>query len=377
LAGLKSLERNREELLSNVSTELKNPLNTIKAYLAMMTHERLGPVTSDQVRALQTCERNAERLQRMVADLLLLSRLQSGKMQLHERPFGLKAMAEEVTRVLAPLGASQGVTVNIPPCSEVFVRGDREHVFEAVYNLVENALLHSESASTVEVSVAAADGFARLDVRDRGIGIAAEDLEHVFDAFHRLSSPETSRQMGAGLGLPIVARIARLHGGRVQAASTLGEGSVFSLLLPMFAGPVATTPVPAPRAGGILLVEDDDDSRDVLRELLDQEGYPVLAAESAQAALAILETALPALVLLDLRLRDADGRVVLRHIRGNERLAETAVFLISGAAEVASLSAGQGLDRIDGYFEKPLQLPKLLATVSSVVRLAKHPSSGA
>jgi CheY-like chemotaxis protein len=121
-----------------------------------------------------------------------------------------------------------------------------------------------------------------------------------------------------------------------------------------------------------LLVEDDDDSREVLRELLDQEGYPVLAAESAQEALAILETALPALVLLDLRLRDADGRTVLRHIRGTERLADTAVFLISGASEVASLSAGQGLDRIDGYFEKPLQLSRLLATVSSVVRLTKH-----
>src|SRR5207237_5696419 len=100
LGGLKSMERNREELLSNVSHELKNPLTTIKAYLTMFAREKLGPVTEEQVRAIQTCERNAERLQRMVGDLLILSRMQAGKMELNERPFGLKSLAEEVIRVL-------------------------------------------------------------------------------------------------------------------------------------------------------------------------------------------------------------------------------------------------------------------------------------
>jgi signal transduction histidine kinase/CheY-like chemotaxis protein len=373
VAGLKSMERNREELLSNVSNELKNPLTTIKTYLALMIHGRLGKVSEEQLRALHTCERNAERLQRMVNDLLLLSRLQTAKMELHDRPFGLKAMAEEVTQVLAPLSDPDRGTIRIPPCSEVYVRGDRQRIFEAVYNLMENALLHSESTRSVDVTVSSLDGFAQLEVRDHGIGISEQELEHLFDPFHRIGVSEWARQAGAGLGLPIVAKIARLHGGRAEAESRLNEGSTFRLLLPMFAGPVSTTPVPAPRPGGILLVEDDDDSREVLRELLDQEGYPVLSADSARQALQLLEEAQPALALLDLHQRDGDGRTVLRHIRGTDRLKETAVYLISGASEVASLSAGQGLDRIDGFFEKPLQLPKLLVTLSSVV----HPSRNA
>lgn len=369
IAGLRSLEQHRDELLGNVSHDLKNPLTTIKAYLAMVGREKLGPITEQQRRAVQTCDRNADRMLRMVNDLLLMSRLQSGKMQLNQRPFGLKAVAEEVLRGLAALAERSKVRLHLAPSPEVFVRGDRERLREALHNLVENGIHHSDAEDTVEVRIATDEGTAIVSVQDNGPGISAEDLEHVFDATWR-ASPGAPRPPGGRLGLPLVAKILSLHGGRVEATSTLGEGSTFTMVLPMFAGAVSSPEQlqAAPRAGGILLVEDDADCREVLQQVLEQEGYRVMAVSRAEEARSILSHIRPALVLLDLRLSEEDGRSVLHFIRENESLADVVVYLISGASDLASLSSGQGKDRIDGFFEKPLQLPRLLDTVASVVR---------
>jgi signal transduction histidine kinase/CheY-like chemotaxis protein len=373
IAGLKSLEQHREELLGNVSHDLKTPLTTIKAYLAMVTREKLGPLTEGQLRALQTCDRNSDRMLRMVNDLLLMSRLQSGKMQLNQRPFGLKSVAEEVLRGLAALGEHSKVRLHVPPCTEVFIRGDRERIAEAIHNLVENGIHQSEEGGTVEVRVTAEEGLAALSVKDSGPGLSQEDLENIFDPFYRARSGGP-RPLGGRLGLPLVSKILSLHGGRVDGTSTLGEGSTFQIVLPMFAGAVTAPDFSqaAPRAGGILLVEDDADCREVLQQVLEQEGYRIMATSGAAEARALLSHIRPAMVLLDLRLSQEDGRSVLHFIRSTESLKDVVVYIISGASEVGSLTSGQGLDRIDGFFEKPLQLPRLLDTVASVVRPSRR-----
>lgn len=373
IAGLKSLEQHREELLGNVSHDLKNPLTTIKAYMAMVGREKLGPLTDAQRKALQTCDRNADRMLRMVNDLLLMSRLQSGKMQLNQRPFGIKAVAEEVLRGLAALAEHSKVRLLLPPCPEVFVRGDRERIAEAIHNLVENGIHQSDEGGTVEVRASTEDGLAALSVKDSGPGLSQEDLENIFDPFYRARSGPP-RPVGGRLGLPLVAKILALHGGRVDGTSTLGEGSTFQMVLPMFAGAVSAPDLnqAAPRAGGILLVEDDADCREVLQQVLEQEGYRVMATSGASEARSVLSHIRPAMVLLDLRLSQEDGRSVLHYIRSTESLADVVVYIISGASEVASLSSGQGVDRIDGFFEKPLQLPRVLDTVASVVRPSRR-----
>ena len=368
LAGLKSMERNREELLSNVSHDLKTPLTTVKAYLAMLAQRRLGELADRQLHAVQVAERNADRLLRMLNDLLLLSRLQSGKMQLTSRPFGLRALVGDVMQALASSGELSRVRLTVVPSPEVFVKGDRERLFEAVHNLVEHALLLCSPEGEVTVVVASEPGLALLLVSDDGMGLPAEDLEGMFDAFHR---SRTGPGASVGLGLPVAAKVVQLHGGRVEAESAPARGTLRRMVLPAFAAQVGLADEHAAagaRAGHILLVEDDRDCREVLQELLEQEGYSVASVAGAEEARALLEDLRPAMVLLDLRLSEEDGRSVLRHVRGQPDMAETPVFIISGATEVASLSTGTGLERIDGFFEKPLQLPKLLDTVASVVR---------
>src|SRR5215813_6741781 len=367
VAGLKSMEKNRELLLANISHDLKNPLSTLKVYLNLLNRRNLGELNEKQAKAVATSERSADRLLKMINDLLLLSRLQSGKMQLSARPFGLKVLASEVLQSLASSAELAGVRVTLVSAPEVFVKGDRERLFEALQNLVEHALYLCQPEGEVRVELSGEEGRATLSVSDDGMGLPAEDLAGLYDAFHR---SRTGPGASVGLGLPIAARVVQLHGGRVEAASALGQGTVRRMVLPAFAAQVSLADEArnaAAQPGHILLVEDDRDCREVLQELLEQEGYSVVSTASAEEARAALADLRPAMVLLDLRLSEEDGRSVLRHLRGLPTLAETPVYIISGASEVAALSTGTGLERIDGFFEKPLQLPKLLDTVASVV----------
>lgn len=368
VVGLKALEKTREQMLANISHDLKNPLTTIKTYLALLQRSSLGELTEKQRKAVTTCDRNADRLLRMINDLLLISRLQAGSMQLDERPFGLKDVAEEVVQALSSQAAQSQVKLVIPPCAEVYVKGDRGRIAEAISNLVETALHRCPAEGAVEVRIATADGgLASVSVRDDGPMLADEELKHLFDTYYR--PPGAGASGHRGLALPLAAKIVHLHGGRIEAGSGRGRGCSLRIYLPMFAGAVSMPEGGfAPRMGEILLVEDDADCRDVLQQVLEMEGYRVVAAASATEARSLLEEMRPALVLLDLRLSEEDGMSVLHFIRKSEALSDVAVYLISGAREVASLSGGQGIERIDGFFEKPLQVAKVLDTVAAVVR---------
>jgi CheY-like chemotaxis protein len=175
-----------------------------------------------------------------------------------------------------------------------------------------------------------------------------------------------------------VSKIAQLHGGRAEMKSKLQHGSTFRIYLPLFAAAVVPAETqPAAGDGRILLVEDNVDVRDVLREMLEEHGYAVTSSSTAAQALSLLRQVRPALVLLDWRLSDDDGRSVLHFIRFTPALSKTVVFIISGASEIGSLSSEQGPDRVDGFFEKPLNVPKLMSAISSVVRPQSAPSARA
>ncbi|HZA13991.1 MAG TPA: hybrid sensor histidine kinase/response regulator [Myxococcaceae bacterium] len=386
VAGLKSIEKSRDELLSHVSHDLKNPLATIKAYLTMMERTKLGPISEKQSHALEVCNRNADRLTRLINDLVLLSRLKGGDMKLNEKPFGLRALADEVAKAAAPIAQQGDVNLDIARTGDVFVRGDRARLMEALTNIVEQALFVTPSRGTVRVEVSSDEaGFARVAVIDQGPMLTAPELEHLFDSYYRGPGPRSRRP---GLGLPIAAKIVRLHGGRIAATpleSTPLEkkggqparaGTRIDLSLPMYAGAVTPTELSSPpRAGGILLVEDDADCREVLHEVLEQEGYRVIDAASAEEARSVLANIRPALVFLDIHLQDEDGRSVLRFIRETPALSDVPVFVISGATDLGTLTTGHGPDRIEGFLEKPIQLPRLLDTVASVVRPRRPPAA--
>lgn len=391
VAGLKSIEKSRDELLSHVSHDLKNPLATIKAYLTMMEREKLGPLTEKQSHALEVCQRNSDRLARLINDLVLLSRLKAGDMKLNEKPFGLKAIAEEVIGATAAIALQGQIQVDLARGGEVFVRGDRERITEAFANIVEQALYATPTGGRVKVEVRTDEaGLGRVSVTDAGPAMSGSELEHLFDSYYRGSGPRTRRP---GLTLPIAAKIVRLHGGRIEARALppppeksktparpapkpVPTGNRVDFWLPVYAGAVTPTELAqAPKAGGILLVEDDADCREVLHEVLEQEGYRVMSAASGAEARSVLTNIRPALIFLDIHLQDEDGRSILRFIRETPTLTDIPVFVISGASDLGSLTSGHGPDRIEGFLEKPIQLPRLLDTVASVVRPRRPPAA--
>ncbi|MGI5861501.1 MAG: ATP-binding protein [Myxococcales bacterium] len=370
LAGLKSLEQARDELLGSVSHALKSPLATIKLHVGQGLKERHGPITEEQRNSLLVCDRNCDRLHRLINDMLLMSKLQGERMTLDDKPFGLRALAQEAAGSRASLASAVNIAVDLPRASEVFVRGDRGRLLEAVAHLVENAILYNRPDGRVEITVGAEGGIALLQVKDTGTGIPPDDLPKIFDRFYR-GHGTALLPSDSGLGLAIVRQVVHLHGGTVAVESAPGEGATFTVKLPLFAGEVsADSKVVEPRDGAILLVEDDTDCREVVAQVLESEGLSVVAAADSAAARELLAASKPALVLLDLRLGEGDGRRVLEHIRADARLANTPVFVISGAAESAAGFRYDGPERIDGFFEKPLNLPRLLDRIREVVRAA-------
>jgi CheY-like chemotaxis protein len=299
--------------------------------------------------------------------MLLMSRLQSGRMTLEQRPFGLRALAEEAAGTLNAAAAAAGVALAVEKTPEVYVKGDRERLLEALVHLLDNGVAYNQAGGEVEVSILAEGGVATLKVRDTGAGIPEEDLPHIFERFYRGTA--NGARAGTGLGLSIVRQIAQLHGGSVFATSAPGSGSTFELRLPLFAGTVsAGVGGPEPRDGAVLVVEDDADCREVLSEVLASEGVSVVQASDGDAALKVLATSRPALILLDLRLGKGDGRAVLAHVRADARLERTPIFVISGAADSAAGFRYDGPERIDAFFEKPLNLPRLLDRVRALVQ---------
>jgi CheY-like chemotaxis protein len=298
-----------------------------------------------------------------------MARLQSGKMSLADKPFGLRGIAQDALENLVPLVSSNKINLVLAPGREVFIKGDREKLLEAIALLLEHRILHHPPCGSIQLVLHAKNGIACLAISDSGKGIRAEDIPDLFYGFSR------GRKGGWRLGtiefsLAMVKQVVQLHGGTVSI-SKHAEGSALEIKLPLFAGIVESNQdVFEPHDGAILIVEDDDDCREVLLQVLQSEGIRVSGAANSQNAIQILTYSRPALVLLDLRLgrQGEDGRQVLQHLRHGPRLANIPVFVISGTTESSAGFRYDGPEHIDDFFEKPLNMPRLLNRIREIIR---------
>ncbi len=358
---LREGDRTRDALLSHLSHELRTPLTTLKGYLAMALKGKLGEMTPKQVNALAVCDRNTDRLLRLINDLLLTARLQAGKMTLDPKPLGLRSvLAEAVDYLRSDAEASQVLIDTRVQTGEVFVRGNRDRLIEAFMHLLERGLRGKRDGHRIEVRVAPRGRVGAVDVVLGGVQVPPDQLENLFEVFRvEGGSPN--------IGLSIARQVFELHGGHLDAEQT-DEGLVFHVALPLFAG-VVTAPSerPAPRQGEVVIVEDDADCRNGLIEYLTAEDYAVRAYADGREALERIQEVPPALVLLDLRIPGVDGAALVKKVREGSRGQHTPIFVISGA-----IDAGAGTDqawgeRVDGVFEKPINFPYLVERVREFV----------
>jgi signal transduction histidine kinase len=232
--GLSELERLRTDLLSTIAHELRTPLTAVRTSVGLLLDADSRP-TAEQSRALlEAIERNAERMQRVVGDILDLARFRAGGVRLQLRRFDPGELARLAAASLAPLADERDVVLDVTSAEEPLpVYGDRRRLEQALVNLISNAVRHApRSAGHVLVSVAARDGATCWSVRDDGPGIPYEDRARLFERFFVGRSDMHGSREGVGLGLPTALAIAQAHGGRIDVDSRPGAGSTFTLVVP-------------------------------------------------------------------------------------------------------------------------------------------------
>jgi len=228
---LRKLDEARNQFLAIVSHELRTPLTSIVSFSELIRGEADG-LTPEGVSFLDIIERNADRLHRLVGDLLMLDRLEAGALPLDLAPVSVADLTAEAVRSASPAAAKQDVTIDVSAGPGPLVPGDQRRLMQVLDNLIANAVKFSNRNSHVHVSAAFAGGSWRIDVTDSGIGIPPDEAGQLFTRFVRASNARTAGLPGTGLGLSIVKVLTEMHGGHVEVASTLGQGSTFSVYLP-------------------------------------------------------------------------------------------------------------------------------------------------
>jgi hypothetical protein len=238
---LLELDRLKDEFVALVSHELRTPLTSIRGYLELVIDGEAGPVTDDQRQFLGVVERNANRLLDLVGDLLFLAQIEAGKLSLEVGAVDLAAVAADSVETNRPLAEEKGITLTLATSPLPLLAGDRARLGQLLDNLVSNAIKFTPEGGRVDVRASSSRGTAVVEVRDTGMGIAAEEQEHVFERFFRTSRATEQAIQGTGLGLAISKAIVQAHGGRITLASAEGEGATFRVTVPIR----AATPAPA------------------------------------------------------------------------------------------------------------------------------------
>jgi two-component system phosphate regulon sensor histidine kinase PhoR len=231
LTRLKQLERTREEFVANVSHELRTPLSLIKGYVeTLLDGARNNPEVAE--RFLKIIERNAQRLDLLIQDLLTISALEAGRVKLNLQPVELRPLVEKVLADLKPPADNKSITL-VSQLPELTATADASRLEQVLANLVDNAIKYGRTQGTVTVGAGKTeDGKIEIFVQDDGPGIPTESLDRVFERFYRVDKARSREQGGTGLGLSIVKHIVQSHGGKVWVKSELGKGATFFFTLP-------------------------------------------------------------------------------------------------------------------------------------------------
>lgn len=235
--GLAALERLRTDLLSTVAHEMRTPLTAVRTSIGILLDQSLEPAPELREQLLQSISQSAERMQRLVTDVLDLTRARLGGMQLQLRRFDAADLVREVAAPLKPLLQDRQQTIELDlPASPVWVYGDHRRLEQALTNLVSNAHKFSYEGAKIRLAVSGSRKEVSWTVVDQGVGIANEDRPRLFERFFSAATDAAGRRAGTGLGLPLALAIAQAHDGTIDVESAVGKGSTFTLRVPA-AGP--------------------------------------------------------------------------------------------------------------------------------------------
>ncbi|MGZ8317159.1 MAG: response regulator [Telluria sp.] len=361
----------KDEFLAMLGHELRNPLSAISSAASLIGLNGAGPDTVG--RAKMIIQRQSQHLSRIVDDLLDLSRAMSGKILLARQPLDVSNLVASCLETFRATGRTGNYMLNVD-LAPGWVDGDPTRLEQIASNLIDNALKYTPPGGTIGISIEEVGDEVVLTVRDSGVGIAPELLPHVFDVFVQGAITIDRAQGGLGIGLALVRRLVELHGGSVCALSDgTSAGSTFEIRLPR-AAPVASNaaePVLDDNAGKptVLLIEDNDDGREMMATMLDAYGYVVSHAGDGVQGVEMALAEAPDVALVDIGLPGIDGYEVARRLRKDP--ATRAIKLIAltgyGLAEDQRRVLEAGFDL---HLVKPVGIDKLLEAISSCMTAA-------
>lgn len=319
--ALRDADRRKDEFLAMLAHELRNPLAPISNAMHLLRKDRNADTVQVQARAI--IERQTGRLTRLVDDLLEVSRITSGRIQLHKEQVAAQEVLERAVETVRPLIEQHGHKLALElPRQPVWVHADAARLEQVVVNLLNNAAKYTDSGGRIELDLRLDGSDAAIRVRDNGMGIESELLPRVFDLFTQAERSLDRSRGGLGVGLSLVKRLVEMHGGNVTAASVVGQGSTFVVNLPaMQPKPVEpaieetglkNNAAPAMR---ILIVDDNVDAAQSLAMLLGASGYDVRIAFDGLTALQTAREHKPDVALLDIGLPGLDGYALARQLR--------------------------------------------------------------
>ena len=368
--------RMKEEFLATVSHELRNPLNAMVGWVHLLRSGNLDPAKS--TKALETIERNVHLQTALIDDILDVSRIIRGKINLTFSKVRMSAVIDAALAAMRPTADAKGVALEYQTAAESDeVSGDADRLQQIVWNLLSNAIKFTPRDGLVVVRLEQRGHDLTLTVRDTGQGISPEFIPHVFERFSQAESGSTRAHGGLGLGLAIVRHLVELHAGTVEATSAgRGQGATFSVRLPLLDSNTKsedalrnqTAGWPMKLAGvSILVVDDEFDSRELLAEILRQYGAQTRTAGSAKEALSEIDRATPQVLLSDIGMPLVDGYELIREIR--QRVGENEMIALA----LTGLGSGKDKERAlaDGFQQcivKPVDPGRLVAAIERLLQ---------
>ncbi|MBI4205280.1 MAG: response regulator [Betaproteobacteria bacterium] len=364
--ALRAADRSKDEFLAVLSHELRTPLAALTTAAHILRVADPGHDAARQARGI--IDRQTKQMSRLVEDLLDISRVTMGKASLQREALDLAGVAVSVIAAWRVAGRFDHHEIAFRDTS-VWVDADRARMEQIVSNLLDNALKFTPAGRKIEVGLREENGEAVLQVSDEGEGIAPDAIGRVFDLFAQGEHGPDRSKGGLGIGLALVKRLTEMHGGTVAAVSEgPGKGAVFTVRLPAVArphqqpAPAATEPHAGPRR--VLIIEDNDDARQMLRAALALDGHEVREAPDGATGLAAAAEARPDVVLIDIGLPDIDGYEVARRLRADQPNGHIALIALSGYGQPGdrqrALDAG-----FDVHLTKPVATELLKSTLAA------------
>lgn len=383
--------RAKSDFLATMSHELRTPLNSIIGFSELIISGGTGGISDTQKRFITNIAASGKHLLSIINNVLDISKIEANKMELDNQTFSVAEVFTEVRQLISPMAMKKQLKVEFFRDDRLeTIYADKTRFKQILFNLISNAIKFTPKDGSVSVHASQNGDMAVFVVRDTGIGISEEDISKLFQPFTQLDSAINRQYEGTGLGLSLVKKFVEIQNGRIWVESKPGEGTTFTFELPLIksmnheAIPEETHKVdgvdgsPVPGTGNsavaigaeplILVVEDDDNSRELIEATLEREGYRVASACCGKEALLLAEKLRPFAITLDLMMPGMDGWDVLKHLKDEEQTKDIPVIITSMLDEK---EMGKMWGTVD-YFIKPVPKEALIATLERIRKDASY-----